>query len=241
MSDLISRADAIEAVRWETSKLGRGLLGKGDILDIIEALPSAEQHNKDAISREGLLRSWEELSPRGRTEFDQVIMTIPALPSAETHEIRTETHGVCLISKDDAIDAVMKHKMPFSIQQEVAREIDALPSADAVDCTDFIEWLVDRVLDETIWEYNSVAYGEIICRKLEKLGILEATEEPSYYIRPSADAVPQLRQTDTLIIADALRYLAKDTERHLVDRTRADALRQQFLKYGASMCKGGAE
>ena len=58
---------------------------------------------------------------------------------------------------------------------------------------------------------------------------------------PSTDAVPQLRQTDTLIIADALRYLAKDTERHLVDRTRADALRQQFLKYGASMCKGGAE
>ena len=83
MTDLISRADAIEAVRWETSKLGRGLLGKGDILDIIEALPSAEQHNKDAISREGLLRSWEELSPRGRTEFDQVIMTIPALPSAD--------------------------------------------------------------------------------------------------------------------------------------------------------------
>ena len=58
---------------------------------------------------------------------------------------------------------------------------------------------------------------------------------------PSADAVPQLKQTDTLIIADALRYLAQDTERHLVDRTRADALRQQFLKYGASMCKGGAE
>ena len=54
-----------------------------------------------------------------------------------------------------------------------------------------------------------------------------------------ADAVPQLKQTDTLIIADALRYLAQDTERHLVDRTRADALRQQFLKYGASMCKGG--
>jgi hypothetical protein len=53
---------------------------------------------------------------------------------------------------------------------------------------------------------------------------------------PSADAVPQLKQTDTLIIADALRYLAKDTERHLADRTRADALRQQFLKYGASMC-----
>ena len=33
----------------------------------------------------------------------------------------------------------------------------------------------------------------------------------------SADAVPQLKQTDTLILADALRYLAKDTARHMVD------------------------
>ena len=49
----------------------------------IEAL-SAEPRNKDAISRDGLLKSWEELSPRGRTEFDQVIMTIPSLPSAES-------------------------------------------------------------------------------------------------------------------------------------------------------------
>ena len=54
----------------------------------------------------------------------------------------------------------------------------------------------------------------------------------------SADAVLQLKQTDTLIIADALQYLAKDAERHLSDRTRADALRQQFLKHGARM-KGG--
>lgn len=51
----------------------------------------------------------------------------------------------------------------------------------------------------------------------------------------SAEAV-QLKQTDTLIIADALRYLAQDTERHDLDRARADALREQILKYGASMC-----
>ena len=43
-----------------------------------------------------------------------------------------------LISRADAIEAVMKHKMPFTIQQEVAREIDALPSADAVQG----EWIV---------------------------------------------------------------------------------------------------
>ena len=36
-----------------------------------------------------------------------------------------------LISRADAIDAVMKHKIPFTIQQEVAKEIDTLPSADA--------------------------------------------------------------------------------------------------------------
>lgn len=46
----------------------------------IEALSEQSLINKDAVSREGLLKSWEELSPRGRTEFDQVIMTIPALP-----------------------------------------------------------------------------------------------------------------------------------------------------------------
>ena len=57
----------------------------------------------------------------------------------------------------------------------------------------------------------------------------------------SAEAVPQLKQTDTLILADALRYLAKDTERHLSDRTRADSLRQQFLKYGARMKGGDSE
>ena len=53
----------------------------------------------------------------------------------------------------------------------------------------------------------------------------------------SADAVPHLKQTDTLLIADALRYLMQDTNRHLADRTRADALREQMLAYGASMCK----
>ena len=51
---------------------------------------------------------------------------------------------------------------------------------------------------------------------------------------PSISAEP-ISQTDSLIIADALRYLALDTERHLSDRTRADALRQQVLKHGASL------
>lgn len=82
-----------------------------------------------------------------------------------------------------------------------------------------------------------ISRADAICEVLVNDGIDNIVDRINAL--PSADAVPQLRQTDTLIIADALRYLAQDTERHLVDRTRADALRQQFLKYGASMCKGG--
>lgn len=88
-----------------------------------------------------------------------------------------DTHTVCFYNEIDS-----------PTLQALHMAIEAL-QADAVDCTDFIEWLVDRVLDETIWENNSVAYGEIICRKLEKLGVLEATEEPSYYCLPLAESV----------------------------------------------------
>ena len=102
----------------------------------IKLLPSAEPCDKDAVSREGLLRSWEELSPRGRTEFDQVIMTIPALPSAEPKTGR--------------------------------------------DCTDFVRWLMDEVMDEENWQMNAVANGEIICRKLKKLGLLDVVD--GYYV-----------------------------------------------------------
>ena len=120
------------------------------------------------------------------------------------------------ISRADAISIVhsaIEAEIPFAI---VADLIKGLPSADAV----------SREFYEDAVKAN--------------IGLVIKNRELKEQIE-SAEAVPQLKQTDTLIIADALRYLAKDTERHLVDRTRADALRQQFLKYGASMCKGGEE
>ncbi|MBQ1574503.1 MAG: hypothetical protein IIZ78_25560, partial [Clostridiales bacterium] len=43
------------------------------------------------------------------------------------------------------------------------RTYPIVPSADAVDCTDFVNWLTDAVMDEEDWELNAVAYGEIIC------------------------------------------------------------------------------
>ena len=51
----------------------------------------------------------------------------------------------------------------------------------------------------------------------------------------SVDGRP-LKQVDTLIIADALRYLIDDEERNELDRKRAEQLRQEVLEYGASMC-----
>lgn len=142
-----------------------------------------------------------------------------------------------LISRADAIEAVKDtilkrfnladwYEEMLNCGVEIEDRIKALPSADAkptvVRCKMMIPYGDFREWAKRIREDN-----------------------PNVIVIPfdaevaSADAVPQLKQTDTLIIADALRYLAQDTERHLTDRTRADALRQQFLKYGASMCKGG--
>lgn len=136
-------------------------------------------------------------------------------------------------------------------------------SAEAVktDCTEFIEWLIGVILDDEDWELNAVAYGEIIARKMAKLGLLEVLD--GYYIRPSAKPYHvvasinvdtdeiikrikeeinqpkpyvQLKQSDTLIIANALQYLIEDRDRHELDRASAKKLKEQILKLGASMC-----
>ena len=53
---------------------------------------------------------------------------------------------------------------------------------------------------------------------------------------PSADRPKTISQTDTILIAVALRYLINDEERNELDRKRAEQLRQEVLEYGASMC-----
>lgn len=59
--------------------------------------------------------------------------------------------------------------------------IEAL-SADTerrADCSNFLLWLLDEIMDEENWELNAVADGEIIARKLKKLGLLEVKD--GYY------------------------------------------------------------
>ena len=54
----------------------------------------------DLISRQGAIDAWDKLSKRGRTEFDQVLMT---LPSAEP---KTKCVAQIRINRDDIEDLV---------------------------------------------------------------------------------------------------------------------------------------
>ena len=148
------------------------------------------------------------------------------------------------IYREDAIEAFPKitlEEFGFATKAEYRAEaienIMALPSADNSNAK------TQNSNQETQNSNGDLIYKADAIKAVKDAYVMDAIYEvisediiKALSALPSADAVPQLRQTDTLIIADALRYLAKDTERHLVDRTRADALRQQFLRYGASMC-----
>lgn len=99
-ADLISRADAIEAVCNAQCELD------------VPHYPQCDQ-----------------------VKYCDEIKALMALPSAETHELRTETHGVCLISKDDAMGAVQDHFNADGFKgyddgQKMMDRIKALPSAD---------------------------------------------------------------------------------------------------------------
>lgn len=54
----------------------------------------------------------------------------------------------------------------------------------SINCTEFINWLINEVMDEENWYWNSNADGEIICRKLRELGILDTKDECYYEVNP---------------------------------------------------------
>lgn len=99
-----------------------------------------------------------------------------------------EAIGANLINRHDATTVIREEceKCNNLINADLLGRILALPTSRQTDCTEFIMWLVEVVLDDGDWELNAVAYGEIIARKLKKLGLLEVKD--GYYIRPSAEA-----------------------------------------------------
>jgi hypothetical protein len=65
------------------------------------------------------------------------------------------------------------------------------------DCTKFLLWLLEEIMDEENWEMNAVANGEPIARKLKSLGLLEVKD--GYYVRTSLTYGLQEEEKESLI------------------------------------------
>lgn len=220
IGDLISRQWLLDLYDIDTTSFKE--TAKVPLEVVIQNIKDAPtiEHSGDLISRDEAIAYIDRVTNSGlgkHKSLEYIRKYISALPSAETHEIRTETHECVkethdndLISRADAKREVYLLGKNLSIN-DIWDCLDALPSADVVSREDYHNLLMaSNDIDRALREY-------------------QAKEE--------ADADrPTLKQTDTMIIADALRYLIKDTERHELDRTRAEELREQILKYGASMC-----
>lgn len=97
--------------------------------------------------------------------------------------LSADADGANLINRHDAVTVIREEcrKCNNTINDDLFMRIMSLPTSQQTDCTDFIMWLIEVVLDEEDWELNVVGYGEIIARKLKKLGLLEVKD--GYYIR----------------------------------------------------------
>ena len=158
-----------------------------DAFGEVEYLPS------DLLTHE---EAWAEIE-RGDAETNPI-------PTGTGVMIQSPNNGADLISRADAIEAVMNTEPvvfdsqslePHQKTKDVIDALSALPSAELPnlkqefesadrpthDCTNLIQWLLEAAMDEEDWRENADAYGEIICRKLKKLGLLDTKD--GYYIR----------------------------------------------------------
>lgn len=174
MSDLISRADAIKAIddaidadspQWAILRTKIGFLPSAE-------LPKGELISRaDAIERivnDNVVGGMDRVNEyRNSNEHNDyldgiscAIATVDDVPSAETHEIRTETHGVYLISKDDAMGAVQDHFNANGFKgyddgQKMMDRIKALPSAEAeIKCVAQIKVDTEEIVRRIKEEYD---------------------------------------------------------------------------------------
>ena len=115
------------------------------------------------------------------------------------------------------LEQMIQHGVPdhSAKRKALAYAISAL-SAEHKDCTDFLCWLLEEIMDEENWEINAEADGEIIARKLKKLGLLDSKD--GYYIRtPMYEALTE--PSDLLTHEEAWNMIDSD----LI--SRADARR----------------
>ena len=179
--ELISKAEAMGAVQDHFNANGfKGYDDGQKMMDRIKALPSADAEPKRVL--QGYNKGANTIQTIRHEELTQIANTRKAVESADAVSEDTQTEERARFVAKETELAHIEARL-----ENAEKRLQELPKY--TNCTEFIEWLAEVVLNDEDWELNAVAYGEIICRKLVKLGVLEVTEEPSYYIRPSADAV----------------------------------------------------
>ena len=120
-----------------------------------------------------------------KEEYNATVMAIEALSADRLHHIENNAKVNDLVFRPSA-----EHKNCWDCNKvNMAYKSGKIDAENGkTDCTDFIYWIRKVVADEELWELNAVGYGEIICRKLVKIGALATTEKPPYYYVPSVSA-----------------------------------------------------
>lgn len=215
----IYREDAIEAVYKLVEELPpKSILSKepnkiysSDVVKALSALPSAEVVSRELYEKR--IQADEQIIDNYRREFAEV---------ASTKTISHNYKGLCAVCADKQVCE------------------DAKRSLDMIECSRFeldtrYHVLADVVSRE---EYDTLYKKWIEAEQMVDYYDIDNDDKIAIEAL-SADTVLQLNLIDTLIIANALRYVINDEERHELDKATAESLRERILKYGASMCKGG--
>lgn len=108
------------------------------------------------------------------------------------------------MTREEAIKYLIKPVATSTeIGEEKQKEFEAYNmaiktlSATQTDCSKFLLWLLEEIMDEEYWEMNAAANGEIIARKLTNLGLLEVKD--GYYVRTSLTYGLQREERESLV------------------------------------------
>lgn len=93
----------------------------------------------------------------------------------------TREEAIQWLTNEKWTNANNKYKKEWNEAFDMAIEALQADAVKRVDCSNFLLWLLEEIMDEDNWEFNAVADGEIIARKLKKLGLLEVKD--GYYHR----------------------------------------------------------
>lgn len=150
--------------------------------DTKSADATIRDYPNDLISRSALMEYCSNQKSKSIDNND-----IARFPSADTVSEDTQTaERARLVAKEMEL-AHIEAKL-----ENAEKKLDSTK-----DCTKFLLWLLEEIMDEENWEMNAVANGEPIARKLKNLGLLEVKD--GYYVRTSLTYGLQEEERESLI------------------------------------------